>query len=209
MERAISRRLVDGGHSVFLANSNPDKAKAVAEEITWLGHLGRITAVSVSDAVQRGEVVILATWCSVSRQLAPEFADMFGKRVVIDVSNPLNETFDGLVSDSSTSAVEELRRRAPKGRWVKAFNTVFAPVLFEGHLGGAGLDIFIASDDTEAKKKVFEMVNPSGMRALDAGPLKNSRTLERMMLLWIQMQGRYGLSFRAGCKLMPSRQPAA
>lgn len=112
MGRAISRWLVDGGHSVFLANSNPNKAKAVAEEITWLGHLGRITAVSVSDAVQRGEVVILATWYSVSRQLAPEFADMFGKRVVIDVSNPLNETFDGLVSDSSTSAV----RRASSPR---------------------------------------------------------------------------------------------
>ena len=32
MGRALARRLVAGGHVISLANANPEKAKAVAEE---------------------------------------------------------------------------------------------------------------------------------------------------------------------------------
>jgi 8-hydroxy-5-deazaflavin:NADPH oxidoreductase len=59
-----------------------------------------------------------------------------------------------------------------------AVNTTFAGTLVQGDAGGQPLDVFVASDDDDAKRVVRQLSEDGGMRVLDAGPLSNARQLE-------------------------------
>jgi predicted dinucleotide-binding enzyme len=83
---------------------------------------------------------------------------------VVDISNPLNETFDGLATAPGTSAAEEVAQSAPAGaRVVRASNTTFSGTLVEGQVAGQLLDVLIAGDD-EGKDKVAQLVRDGGCR---------------------------------------------
>lgn len=204
MGRAIARRLVAGGHTVSLADADTEKLKSVVSEIAAFSS-GLVKPVTTSDAAIQGDIVVLATRYNVSTRVAVEFSDVLRGKIVIDISNPLNDTFDDLVTDPTTSASEEIQRRLKGAYVVKAFNTTFAPVLFAGQLDGIDLDVFLASDHADAKARVDALLRPCGLRPIDAGALKNARTLERITLLWIELQGRYGLEFQATVKFLPSQ----
>ena len=65
---------------------------------------------------------------------------MTGK-IVISIVNPLNQTYDGLVTESTTSAAEELAKVLPYSKIVKAFNTVFAADFYTPSVGGKTVDV--------------------------------------------------------------------
>ena len=71
---------------------------------------------------------------------------------------------------------------APAGAHVvKAFNTLFGPVLAKG----GRLDAFIAADDPEAKARVSTFIESLGLRPLDVGGLHMAATLEALGLMMI------------------------
>jgi predicted dinucleotide-binding enzyme len=124
-------------------------------------------------------------------------------KIVVDISNPLNTTYDGLVTPPDQSAAEVIRSLLPgEARVVKAFNTTFAPTLQEGNVAGQPLDVFVASDDDAAKETVVTMIRGSGMNTIDAGRLERERQLEALGLLGITLQGPLGTAFRSGWRLV-------
>lgn len=88
----------------------------------------------------------------------------------------------------NTSAAEELQKKLPRARVVKAFNTVFAQHMDTGKLSGERLTAFVAGDDPAARQEALEAAEQIG---LDAGPLSNARMLESLGFLKIQLG--YGL----------------
>jgi len=123
--------------------------------------------------------------------------------VVVDISNPLNQTFDGLATAPGTSAAEELAASAPAGtRVVKAFNTTFAGTLVEGQVAGQPLDVLIAGDDEGAKETVAQLVRDRGLRAIDVGALERARHLEGLGFLGMMVQQPLGLNFQSAWKLI-------
>ena len=56
--------------------------------------------------------------------------------------------------------------------------------MFDGSsFGDTVSDVFVVSDDIQAKAKLMELVQQTPFRYIDAGELKNARTIERMTLL--------------------------
>jgi hypothetical protein len=95
-------------------------------------------------------------------EIVRDLGDRLAGKVVVDISNPLNETFDGLATAPGTSAAEEVAQSAPAdARVVKAFNTTFSGTLVGGQVAGQPLDVFIAGDD-EAREKVAQLVRDGG-----------------------------------------------
>ena len=120
-----------------------------------------------------------------------------------DISNPLNDQYNGLVTSPDTSAAETIRSVLPEGsKLVKAFNTTFAGTLVEGQVGEQPLDVFIAGDDETAKEVVKELVLSGGMHPVDVGALERARQLEAIGLLGITLQGSLGTGFMSGWKLV-------
>ena len=139
MGRGISHRLVAGGHDVTVVDRDPEEAGRLAEELRGAAEEGATVESAGPDAELRGEVVILAVYYPGSLELAGELGDRLAGKVVVDISNPLNETYDGLATAPGTSAAA--------ASVVKAFNTTFSGTLVEGQVADQPLDVFIAGDD--------------------------------------------------------------
>jgi NADPH-dependent F420 reductase len=203
MGRSIATQLAKTGEGVTLADRNPGKAEAVIAEIAGDG----ARAADVSDALA-SDVVVLALWYPGTTDLAGEHAAELDGKIVVDISNPLDESSIRLGIDPSTSSAELLAEQLPGSRVVKAFNTTHAPALAEGQVDEVALDVLLASDDDAAKSQVSELVQAAGLRAIDAGRLDNARLLERLTAFQIELSQRYGLDFRLTFKLLPAELPA-
>src|SRR6185295_7894088 len=124
------------------------------------------------------------------------------RKIVISIANPLNETYNGLVTAPGTSAAEELQKRLPNSKVVKAFNTTFAADFATPVIGGKQADSFIAGNDADALATVSELVRTAGFNPIIAGALPVSRTLENMQLLLIQLGLKYNYNWLAGWKIL-------
>ena len=110
---------------------------------------------------------------------------------------------DGLVTSPDSSAAEEIEKATPEdARIVKAFNTTLAGTLLDRPVAGQPLDIFVAGDDEEAKDTVAGLVRNGGLVAIDTGPLRRARELERLDFLKITLQKPQGLGFQSAWKLI-------
>lgn len=202
MARGIGTRLVAGGNSVTLLSRNPEEAKGLAADLSAAATHGARVAVNKLGSAIDTDVVVLAVGYGVARGLAVAEGDHLAGKIVVDITNPLNATYDGLAIEGS-SAAEELARLLPAGtRVVKAFNTTFAGTLVAGSVAGQPLDVFIAGDDAVAKQAVANLVQAGGLQPIDVGPLVRARQLEGLGFLGITLQMPLGTGFMSGWKLI-------
>lgn len=197
MARGIGHRLVAGGHAVTVIGRDMEDAQRLATE------LGALASARGLDGGLQGEVVVLAVWYAAVEDIVGKLGQQLADKIVVDITNPLNATYDGLVTAPGTSAAEENARLLPAGaKLVKAFNTTFAPTLVAGQVSGLPLDVFIAGDDQAAKRVVAQLAHDGGLNAIDIGPLRRSRELEAMAFLGITLQGPLNLGFQSAWKLL-------
>jgi 8-hydroxy-5-deazaflavin:NADPH oxidoreductase len=198
MARGIGKRLIAGGHDVTVLGKETDAAEAVVRDI---GADGSARAGRSGDPIA-GDVVVLAVYYQDAQAAVEGYGDELSGKVVVDITNPVNESFDGLVTPPDSSAAQELASAASGARIVKAFNTTFAGTLNDGSVAGQPLDVFIAGDDDDAKSTVAQLAQDGGLNPIDAGPLKRARELEAMGLLHMTLQGPLGTGFSSAIKIL-------
>jgi predicted dinucleotide-binding enzyme len=146
-----------------------------------------------------GDVVILAVYYPVVREVLAQRADQLAGKVVVDITNPLNvETFDGLVVPPDSSATAEIAAALPSSTVLKAFNTNFAATLASGTVGSQTTTVLIAGDDADAKALLAGIVTAGGLRAVDAGGLKRARELEALGFLQITLAATEKIAWTGG-----------
>ena len=194
MARGIGSRVIAGGHGLTVVGKDAEKAEAVVSDI------GGGTA-TTGDPIE-GDVVVLAVYYPDARSIVEQHGDQLAGKVVVDITNPVNETFDDLVVPADSSATAELAALAPDARFVKASNTTFATTLREGEVSGQKLDVLIAGDDEQAKGSVADVARDGGLNPIDAGPQKRARELEALGLLHMGLQGTLGTGFSSAVKIV-------
>lgn len=200
MARGIGTRLVAGGHELALYNPDPADAEKLAGE---LGGGARAAAGALPDAIAAAEIVVLASWYAVNLQTAQEQAPALRGKVVVDISNPLNDSYDALVTEGGPSGAENIQAAIGEGaKVVKAFNTTFAGTLVAGNVAGQTLDVFLAGDDEGARETVAALVRSGGLNPIDAGALVRAGQLEALGLLGITLQSRLNTGFGTAWKLV-------
>jgi len=198
MARGIGARLVAGGHRVTVLGKEPGDAEAVVKE---LGGDGAAQAGRSGEPIADG-VVVLAVYYPDAKAAVEQYRGGLSGKVLIDITNPVNETLDGVVTPPDGSAAQELAASAPGARVVKAFNTTFAGTLIDGQVAGQPLDVFLAGDDEEAKARVSKLVEDGGLRPIDAGPLRRARELEAAGLVHMSVQNTLGTGFASALKIL-------
>ncbi len=200
MARGIGSRLVAGGNEVIISARDDAKAAALAADLGGAAN-GKARAGSRQEALA-ADVVVLALPYDAARTFAAENASALAGKVVVDITNPLNATYDGLVTVPGTSAAEEIAAVLPDSFVVKAFNTTFAGPLVSGAVAGNQLDVRVAGNDETARRTVSALVEGAGLRAIDAGGLERARQLEGLALLGITLQSTLGTGFQSAWKLV-------
>ena len=179
MARTIGTLAVAGGNTVEVMGRDQAKAADLAKA------LGASTTTGTWGAVPAGDIVITALLYDGVVPAVAHYGDALAGKVIVDISNPFNATFDGLAHSEETSIAQEVAKVAPASATVvKAFNTIFRQVLDEGRP-----DVFIAGDDARAKAAVSEFISSLGLRPLDVGGLTMAHWLEGMGLVTVGLAG--------------------
>jgi predicted dinucleotide-binding enzyme len=179
MARTIGTLAVAGGNTVEVMGRDQFKAESLAKA------LGGGATTGKWGAVPAGEIVITALLYDSVVPVVAEYGDALAGKVIVDISNPFNATFDGLAHSEHTSIAQEAAKVAPAGASVlKAFNTIFRHVLEIGRP-----TVFIAGDSAQAKAALAAFVDSVGLRPLDVGGLGMAPWLEGMGLVTVGLAG--------------------
>ncbi len=199
MAKGIGTRLVSGGHSVTIHAQDEAKGKELAELLKKVNNTAVVSVVPVGT--DSDEIVIVATPYAEIVNVGKEYNGLTGK-VVVDITNPVDFNTFQLIPEAGQSGAQEVAKILSEANVVKAFNTTLAGTLEAGEVEGKELDVFIASDDDEAKAKVSELVKTSGMRPVDVGTLSEARHLEGFGLIQMKIQDQIGTGWMSALKFL-------
>jgi len=173
MGGTLARHLARLRHQVSIANSRgPESLAALAAEVV-------ATPVSVVDAVNTGDIVILAIPTKAVADLPRElFANVPKSVVVIDIGNYHPELRDGRIDAIERGMLDSQWVARQIGRPViKAFNNILAKSLLEKGVprGTPGrIALPVAGDPLDARAVVLRLVDDLGFDPVDGGDLDQS-----------------------------------
>ena len=164
--RALAKRLAEiGQDEVVVGSRDAERAKTTAEELGVQG--GRNQDV---------DLVVLAVKSNATLETAAELAEAIGQTPLLCVASDLRFTGEGVLPGRHQGSLAEEVARLVKAPVASGFQSFAAANVVEGDPG----DALIAGEDSDAKKLALELAEHLGARAIDVGPLANSRALEGM-----------------------------
>ncbi|WBU59244.1 NADPH-dependent F420 reductase [Paracoccus albus] len=185
---ALAGKLAALGHEVMMAAREADNPKAR----DWAKSTGQRSG-TYAEAAAFAEVVVFAVNGSALLSAAESAGPALAGKVVIDVTNPLDTSRDGMPvlipeMSNTTSAGEMLQASHPEARVVKALNTMNCAVMVDpGRVPGQH-DVFLCGNDDAAKATVSTLLRSFGWAApIDLGPIEAARGMESMMPFWLRL----------------------
>ena len=181
----LGRRWAELGHAVCFGvrDTKDGAANALVTQIK-----GEARLASVRDAARDAEVVVLATPYAANAAALAAAGDL-GRKILIDVTNPIGSNFSLAVGFNSSGA-EEVAKLAPGARVYKAMNQVGFEVMADPAFASGKPVMFVAGNDSGGKRVVLELVAALGFEAIDAGELAIARLIEPYAMLWIHLMAR-------------------
>lgn len=179
MGQRLAAMFASAGRNVILGSRDSDKAVEIAEALA----IPTLRGGSNADAA-RAQAVLPAVFI---RDGLLELLDRFGAdlrgKLLIDISNPFNSDYSDFITPWDTSGAEEVQRRIPQAQVVGAYKNVFWGVFDSPRFGEELSDVLVTGDDEAAKAHFLRLAAGTPFRYIDAGPLANSRTVERLTLI--------------------------
>ena len=174
----IATNFAAGGQDFLLAGRDQDAARKLAADLD-----GHAQAVSVAEAVDRADVLVLAVWLDVGKQLIAEYGERLAGKVIVDPSNAVGPDGQGgyrkTIGEQESSG-QILAGLLPAGaRLVKAFGT-----LSGGSLAAVARQeperavLFYAAADDAAGDLVAELIRTAGYEPVPVGGLDQSIRIE-------------------------------
>ena len=179
--RALAKRLQEiGKDEVLVGSRDAERAQATAEELGVTG--GRN-----ADIVAGADLVVLAVKSDATLATASELADAIGKTPLLCVASDLRFTPEGVLPGRHQGSLAEEVSRIVRGPVASGLQSFAAANLVEGDPG----DALVCGGDDRAKELSLELAGRVAERAIDVGPLENSRALEGMTAVILNVNKRY------------------
>jgi len=179
--RALAKRLQEiGKDEVLVGSRDAERALATAEELGVTG--GRN-----ADMVAGADLVVLAVKSDATLATAMELAGAIGKTPLLCVASDLRFTPGGVLPGRHQGSLAEEVSRIVGGPVASGLQSFAAANLVEGDPG----DALVCGGDDRAKELSLELADRVAERAIDVGPLENSRALEGMTAVILNVNKRY------------------
>src|SRR5690348_14786479 len=124
----LAANFAAGGQDFLLADRNQQAAAKLA---AGLG--GHAEAVSIGEAVDRADVLVIALWLDAFEQVIAQYGGRLAGKVIVDPSNPVGPDGSGgyrkVIGEQESSGQILAGLLPPTARLVKAFGTLSAPTL--------------------------------------------------------------------------------
>lgn len=175
---ALAANFAAGGQDFLLAGRNEENTRKFASGLD-----GHAEAVTIDEAVERADVLVLAVWFDVFKALIAEYGERLAGKVVVDPSNAVAPDGSGgfrkTIGERESSGEILAGLLSPGARLVKAFGTLSA-----GALSTAARQqperavLFYAADDAAAGDLVADLIQTAGYEPVRVGGLDQSSRLE-------------------------------
>ena len=187
--RGLGLRLAMAGHEIVIGSRDAGRAAEAAAGLLETRPGLPITGAANEEAVGGAGAVLLSVPFEGLRPTATALRDRLAGKLVISIVAPL-EFADGqmrAVSVPEGSAGELTRDLLPESRVASAFQNLSARDLLKPDLELHG-DVAVCADDDDARREALDLAGDiSGLRAIDAGPLSNSRYVEELTALLVNI----------------------
>ena len=178
----LATKFIELGHDVRMGSREATNEKARG----WAESAGdRASHGSFADAASFGELVFNCTAGAASLEALEQAGEAaLAGKVLVDVANPLDFSLGMppiLTVCNTDSLGEQIQRRFPDTRVVKALNTMNHEVMVDPGLVPGEHDLFVCGDDAGAKETVSELLESFGWspeRIVDLGGIDASRGRE-------------------------------
>jgi NADPH-dependent F420 reductase len=189
--RALAWRLHQLGEEVYIGSREAQRAKERALEIGVHGD-------SNEEVVKVADLVVLATKSNAALETGEALANAIGETPVLCVASDLRFTDIGIVPGLEEGSLAEKLAKLLRAPVASGLQTVSAIDLSGAEL--PDLDALICGDDPRAKQPALELAGRLvAGRAVDVGPLANSRALEGMTAVILNVNREFGV--HAGLRL--------
>jgi len=179
--RALAKRLHEiGTDEILIGSRDAERAQASATELGVTG--GRN-----DEIVEGADIVVLAVRSNATLETARELAAAIGATPVLCVASDLRFTDAGVLPGRHQGSLAEEVARIVRGPVASGLQSFAAANLVEGDPG----DALICGGDDRAKELSLELAGRVADRAIDVGPLENSRALEGMTAVILNVNKRY------------------
>ncbi|MDP6102626.1 MAG: NADPH-dependent F420 reductase [Dehalococcoidia bacterium] len=191
--RGLAVRLGLAGEPVIIGSRDAARAEEVARELKALGHLSEVHSGLNQEVAGSADVVFVTVPFPAQRALLGSLKEQLDGKVVVDTVVPVTYSrgrFDMVCAEEGSAAMEA-RVLLPGSRIVAAFQTISAHDLLDLTKSVEG-DVVICADDEEAKALVMTLAeNIPSLRAVDGGDLENSRYVEGITALLLNINRLY------------------
>ncbi|HEX2412312.1 MAG TPA: NAD(P)-binding domain-containing protein [Solirubrobacteraceae bacterium] len=205
--QALAAKLVALGHDVAVATRDPQATLARTDPDAlgnppfnvWCQAHPDVELTTPPQATAQAELIVNATNGAGSLamlELAGE-ENLSGK-LLIDIANPLDFSHGmppSLFVSNTDSLGEQIQRRFPQARVVKALNTMNCEVMVDPGKVPGEHDVFLCGDDPDAKRQATELLQRFGWpaaRIIDLGAISSARGTEMYVALWLRLWGALG-----------------
>jgi 8-hydroxy-5-deazaflavin:NADPH oxidoreductase len=183
--RALAGRLRSLGEDVWIGSRDAERARERSLELGVQGGTNE-------DVVKDVDLVVLATKSNAALETAASLRDEIGETPVLCVASDLRFTDTGIVPGLEAGSLAEalaLVLRAPLASGLQMVSAI--------DLSGPeppDQDALVCGDDERAKKLSLELAGRLvAGRAIDCGPLANSRALEGMTAVILNVNRQFGV----------------
>jgi hypothetical protein len=189
----LAVRFAAAGHEIVIGSRSPERARQAVEKIKARVPQARAAGIVNEEAVRRGDIVFVTIPFVGHRDTLAALAPAIGAKLVVDVVSPIS--FDsGKISAIAVpegSAAEQAQVLLPQAQVAAAFHHLDAGQLMRVERP-LEVDVLVCADHQEAKERVMALAEKmEGVRALDGGPLANSRHLEEFTVLLLNLNKSY------------------
>jgi hypothetical protein len=187
-------RMAAAGHAVAIGSRSAERGEEAADKIREAVPGATATGAANADAVAGADIVFLTFPYSGQQSTLEALREVLEGKIVCDVVAPLEfQKGVGAVALDvpGGSAAQEAAEQLPGSRVVSAFQNLAAERLM--HLDRpVEADVLVCGRDQEAKQLVMDLAGQiEGVRGLDGGGLSQSRYVEMLTTLLININRRY------------------
>ena len=203
MGARLATMFARAGRKVILGSRDPDRACWVAANSGT-----RLAAGSYEEALTARAVLPAIFIRDGLLDLLGGVSEALAGKLLVDISNPFNADYSDFLTPWDSSGAETLQQRFPETRLVGAYKNVFWEVFDAPLFAGETSDVLVVGDDEAAKHEFLALAEGTPFRYLDAGPLQNARTVERLTLLTGRLGRQLDIYPRMNWRLLGHRTEA-
>ena len=199
--QTLSAKLAELGHDVTIGTRDVDATMARTEPdvfgnppfSVWRAEHDGIAVATLSEVAGDADLIVNATNGGGSLEALEQVGEenLAGK-VVLDVANPLDFSQGmppSLFVSNTDSLGEQIQKRFPEARVVKALNTMNAYLMVDpSQVADGDHTVFVSGNDADAKADVTDLLRSFGWEdVIDLGDITTARGTEMVLPIWVRL----------------------